>query len=46
MTHDESDLDTLDAFLAEALDEDILSILLQPPRTPSFARETVRPRPS
>ena len=33
----------LDVMLCEALEEDLLALLLTPPRAPSFAAETVRP---
>lgn len=35
----------VDGLLLEMLGEDLLGVMLQPPRVPSFAAETVRPPP-
>lgn len=35
--------DDLDSFLADLLEDDLLALMLAPPRVPSFAAETVRP---
>ncbi len=38
-----ADLDPLDAFLLDALENDLLDLMLAAPRLPVFCRETLRP---
>lgn len=46
MNDDRDDDREIDEVLLEYLGDDLLRVMLEPPRVPTFAAETLAPRPS